>query len=218
VLPDVRSRPRDACERRTAVPFEAVESPGRLDATGPLDPRLQARLTQVSGRPLTRPNRVRLLRDGADTFTAMLELIENAETEILLENYIIRADAVGRAYGEALTTRAQAGVNVRILHDPFGDPLSLLPLHMQFWGSRARLSIHNRPRSTVEYLRAGAIIANSSSRIGRAWLRVACVSPTCGWATVSGSARGATRRYSSRAAALHTRRRSSISSGKMPSP
>jgi cardiolipin synthase len=106
VLPDVRSRPRDACERRTAVSFEAVESPGRLDATGPLDPRLQARLTQVSGRPLTRTNRVRLLRDGADTFTAMLEMIEHAETEVLLENYIIRADAVGRAYGEALTTQS----------------------------------------------------------------------------------------------------------------
>ncbi len=143
-----------ACERRTAIPFEAVDAPGRLDPIGPLDPRLQARLTQASGRPLTRTNRVRLLRDGADTFTAMLELIENAETELLLENYIIRADAAGRAFGAALTTRAQASVDVRILHDPFGDPLSLLPLHLQFWGSPARLSIYNPPRPTPAYLRA----------------------------------------------------------------
>ena len=59
----------------TAVLFEAVESPGRLDATGPLDPRLQARLTQVSGRRLTRTKRVRLLRDGADT-RCVVQLLE----------------------------------------------------------------------------------------------------------------------------------------------
>ncbi|MEY4637377.1 MAG: hypothetical protein RJA55_3175 [Acidobacteriota bacterium] len=138
-----------ACERRTTIRFEAVESPGRLDPIGPLDPRLQARLTQVSGRPLTRTNRVRLLRDGADTFTAMLELIEHAETELLIENYIIRADAVGRAFGEAFKTRARVGVDVRILHDPFGDPLSLLSLHLQFWGSRARMSVYTPPRPTL---------------------------------------------------------------------
>lgn len=143
-----------ACEQRTEIPFEAIESPGRLDPIGPLDPRLQERRTQASGCPLTRTNRVRLLRDGADTFTAMLELIENAETEVLLENYIIRADAVGRAFGEALTPRAQAGVDVRILHDPFGDPLSLLSLHLQFWRSPARLSVYNPPRPTPGYLRA----------------------------------------------------------------
>ena len=136
-----------ACERRTAVPFEAVESPGRLDATGPLDPRLQARLTQVSGRPLTRTNRVRLLRDGADTFTAMLELIEHAETEILLENYIIRADAVGRASGEALVTRTQAGVDVRILHDPFGPsrPAHVTVPHASPDSSRSKIIASSRP-------------------------------------------------------------------------
>lgn len=146
--------PGHACEQKPEAPFEAVECPGRLDPVGPLEPGLQARLTRASGRPLTYTNRVRLLRDGADTFTAMLELIENADEEILLDNYIIRADAVGRAYGEALTRRARAGVDVRILHDPFGDLLSVLPLHMQFWRSPARLSVYNPPRPTLGYLRA----------------------------------------------------------------
>ena len=121
-----------ACERRTLAPFDIVDDPGRLDAVGPLDPGLQDRLTRLSGYSATRTNRVRLLRDGADTFTAMLELIEDAETEVLLENYILRADAVGYAYGQALIERARDGVSVRILHDPFGDPLSLLPIHWRF--------------------------------------------------------------------------------------
>lgn len=143
-----------ACERRTDVPFDALESPGHLVPVGPLSPRLQAWLTRLSGHSLTRTNRVRLLRDGADTFVAMLALVEEASTEILLENYIIRADAVGLAYAEALTRRARSGVDVRVLHDPFGDPLSLLPLHLQFRHSEARLSIYNPPRPTLRYLRA----------------------------------------------------------------
>ena len=106
------------------------------------------------GHPVTRTNRVRILRDGADTFTAMLDLIEQAEHEILLENYILRADAVGNAFGEAVRARAKDGLDVRILHDPFGDPLSLFSLHWTFWGSPARLSIYNPPRPTLRYLRA----------------------------------------------------------------
>lgn len=143
-----------ACERRTDAPFEAVESPGHLALKGPLSSALQTQLTRLSGHPVTRTNRVRLLRDGADTFVAMLALVEEASTEVLLENYIIRADSVGRAYADALTTRARSGVDVRVLHDPFGDPLSLLPLHLQFRRSPARLSIYNPPRPTLRYLRA----------------------------------------------------------------
>ena len=143
-----------ACERRVPQPFELIDSPGRLDAVGPLDPRLQGMLSEIAG-PLTRTNRVRLLRDGSDTFTAMLALIDEAEHEILLENYILRADAVGNAFGEAVRTRASESVDVRILHDPFGDLLSLFSLHWTFWGSPARMSVYNPPRPTLRYLRAG---------------------------------------------------------------
>ena len=143
-----------ACERRVADPFGVIDSPGRLDPVGPLDPRLQARITAAAARPLTCTNRVQLLRDGADTFAAMLALIEEAEREILLENYILRADAVGNAFGEAVRARAKDGLDVRILHDPFGDLLSLFSLHWTFWGSPARLSIYNPPRPTLRYLRA----------------------------------------------------------------
>lgn len=142
-----------ACERRVAQPFEFIDSPGAVNPAGPLDRRLQATLSETAG-PLTRTNRVRLLRDGSDTFTAMLALIDEAEQEILLENYILRADAVGNAFGEAVKARASDGIDVRILHDPFGDLLSLFSLHWTFWGSPARMSIYNPPRPTLRYLRA----------------------------------------------------------------
>jgi len=143
-----------ACDRLTSTPLTAVDDPGCLDAAGPLAARVQARLAVLSGSTPTRTNRVRLLRDGSDTFTAMLKLIEGAHEQLLLENYIIRADAIGRAYGRALRWRAQDGVDVRVLHDAFGDALSLLPLHLQFRRSRARLRVYNPPRPTRAYLRA----------------------------------------------------------------
>ena len=43
-----------ACERRGAQPFDLIDSPGRLDAVGPLDPSLQAMLSEdvVGGNSL----------------------------------------------------------------------------------------------------------------------------------------------------------------------
>ena len=168
-----------ACERQAPAPFEMVEAPGRLDPVGPLDPGLQDWLTRMSGRSLTRTNRVRLLRDGTDTFVVMLELIEEAVTEILLENYIIRADAIGHAYGQALRRRAREHVDVRILHDPFGGLLSMLSLHWQFGHSPARLSVYNPPRPTLRYLRAGRdhrkLIVQDRSRLVAGGLCIADV-------------------------------------------
>jgi cardiolipin synthase len=64
---------------------------------------------------------VRLLRDGAEAFPAMLACIASAEEEILLEMYWIGADAVGARFREALAERAEAGVKVRVIHDAVGS-------------------------------------------------------------------------------------------------
>ncbi len=65
-------------------------------------------------------NRVRLLRDGAATFDAMLELIAAARTSVAIEQYIFRGDEVGRRFAEALGAAAERGVAVRVLADWFG--------------------------------------------------------------------------------------------------
>ena len=66
-------------------------------------------------------DRVRLLRDGAAAFPAMLESIASATTEILLEMYWIGADAVGERFREALVERARAGVRVCVVYDSVGS-------------------------------------------------------------------------------------------------
>jgi cardiolipin synthase len=64
---------------------------------------------------------VRLLRDGAQAFPAMLEAIASAAREVLLEMYWIGADPVGVAFRDALAERARAGVTVRVIHDAVGS-------------------------------------------------------------------------------------------------
>ena len=66
-------------------------------------------------------NRVTLLRDGAQTFPAMLEAIGEAKREILLEMYWFASDRVGRQFAEALSLRAEAGVKVRVIYDAVGS-------------------------------------------------------------------------------------------------
>jgi len=59
--------------------------------------------------------------DSPAALAAMLEVIAEAEHWIHFENYIIRDDATGRRFGEALATRARAGVKVRVLYDGIGS-------------------------------------------------------------------------------------------------
>lgn len=64
---------------------------------------------------------VRLLRDGADAYPAMLAAIAAAEQEVVLEFYWFGSDAVGRQFCDALAERARAGVMVRVVFDAFGS-------------------------------------------------------------------------------------------------
>jgi cardiolipin synthase A/B len=78
-------------------------------------------LTRAAGTRLVPGNAVRLLFDGPEAFPAMLDTIAQAERWLHFENYIIRSDATGWRFAEALAGRARAGVTVRLLYDWFGS-------------------------------------------------------------------------------------------------
>jgi cardiolipin synthase len=66
-------------------------------------------------------NRVRLLRDGAEAYPRMLEAIAQAERHIQLEMYLFADDSVGRRFADALSERARAGIEIRVLYDAAGS-------------------------------------------------------------------------------------------------
>jgi cardiolipin synthase len=69
----------------------------------------------------TEGNRVDLYETGRDGLAAMLAAIEGARRRVHLETYILRADATGRRFLDALARRARTGVEVRVLYDGFGS-------------------------------------------------------------------------------------------------
>ncbi len=77
-------------------------------------------LSRAAGAPLVAGNRVQLLIDGSAHFEAWAAMIESARHDVLLENYIIADDAVGRRFRDLLIERARAGVHVAVIHDWFG--------------------------------------------------------------------------------------------------
>lgn len=70
-------------------------------------------------------HRLAILRDGEQTFAAMLAAIRSARRSICLETYILRDDKTGARFGQALLERARAGVEVNVLYDAWGSSLSI---------------------------------------------------------------------------------------------
>ena len=80
------------------------------------------RAAPTAGTPIVvGDDRVRLLRDGAEAYPAMLAAIGAARREIVLEMYWFGSDAVGRIFVDALAARARDGVTVRVIFDAIGS-------------------------------------------------------------------------------------------------
>ncbi|MCL2161238.1 MAG: cardiolipin synthase ClsB [Betaproteobacteria bacterium] len=65
-------------------------------------------------------NTITLLENGEAFFPALLQAIDSAQQEILLQTYIFATDATGRRIADALARAAARGVSVRVLVDGFG--------------------------------------------------------------------------------------------------
>jgi cardiolipin synthase len=58
---------------------------------------------------------------GEPLYAAMLTAIESARERILFETYIIKSDAVGRRFKDALVAAAARGVDVYVIYDGFAN-------------------------------------------------------------------------------------------------
>src|SRR5215471_17066434 len=105
----------------TAAP--AVPQPIHDPPSTAIAVRLPARLSPYA-RTLQRwrPGcEVTVLRDGGETYPAMLAALAAAERSICFETYILAADATGDRFKAALIERARAGVAVRVIYDAVGS-------------------------------------------------------------------------------------------------
>jgi cardiolipin synthase len=70
---------------------------------------------------LTVDNSIRLLINGRETFSAMLEAIASSKDYVHLEFYRIEPDNLGTEFKELLKQKAKEGVKVRVIYDDVGS-------------------------------------------------------------------------------------------------
>lgn len=83
--------------------------------------QLSNMIRTTTGFPLTTARTLRLLVDGEQTFTAILEAVANATHHIHLEYYIYDPDEIGMTLRDLLIAKAEEGVKVRLLVDGIGS-------------------------------------------------------------------------------------------------
>jgi cardiolipin synthase len=97
-----------------------------VDQTAPGDPAadpltpLEYAIGRLTGLSAESGNRAELLRNGDETYPAMLAAIDAAERSVGLASYIFRDDLAGRPFIEALARAKNRGVQVRVLLDGIG--------------------------------------------------------------------------------------------------
>jgi cardiolipin synthase len=85
------------------------------------DSQFRRSIGALLGPPLIPGNRVDTLVNGDRIFPSMLEAIRSARKTITFETYIYWSGDVGKAFADALSERARAGVKVHILVDWVGS-------------------------------------------------------------------------------------------------
>ena len=93
-------------------------APDAPDA-GPLTP-LEYAIGRLTGLSAETGNRITLMRNGDNTYPAMLAAIDAAEKSVGLASYIFRDDAAGMPFIQALIRAHRRGVAVRVLIDGIG--------------------------------------------------------------------------------------------------
>jgi len=103
---------------RTCV--DAMRPHATGEACLSLDPGARAALERLAHSPWTHGNRATLLIDGARTFDAIHAAIDAAREYVLVQFYILRDDATGRAFRQRLLDAAARGVRVHLMYDEIG--------------------------------------------------------------------------------------------------
>jgi cardiolipin synthase len=128
-----------------AADFPALE---RTERTS----RFRRTLEGVVGIPATEGNRVTVLHNGCEIFSAMLEAIRGAERTIDFLTFVYWKGQIGTDVAEALCLRARAGVRVRVLLDAWGsrpierqlvDQMIGAGVHLRWFRPLGRLQLGN---------------------------------------------------------------------------
>ncbi|MFS0782866.1 cardiolipin synthase [Bacillus sp. 1P06AnD] len=115
----------------------------------------------LGNSPISFATETKILTNGNETFSAIIEELKKAKHHIHMEYYIVRDDHIGRDIKKVLLERASQGVKVRFMYDAVGAwtlPRSYLddlrnggievarfgPVRMPFLNSKANFRNHRK--------------------------------------------------------------------------
>ena len=99
------------------------------------------KILNFSGVPDARSNQViQLLPTGVDAYKKLIKLIQGAEKSIYITTFIFGNDPVGKAIVAALSEKAKAGVEIRLLVDSLGAAWVRLPSFKDFKASGGKIA------------------------------------------------------------------------------
>jgi cardiolipin synthase len=113
---------------------------------------LAHRLWRIGAARVSTGNREALLRNGPDTFDAMLARIAAARERVSLESYIVHSDAVGERFAPALIDAAQRGVRTRVIFDWIGSRSTTRRFVRRLRSGGVEVGIFNRPSLRTRWL------------------------------------------------------------------
>jgi len=100
----------------------------------------------LAGAPVRPGNRVQILRNGVETFPAMLEAIASARRTIDFSSYIYWPGAITERFTAALVERARAGVEVNFLLDAYGSAKRLHDHVERLENAGVKVALFRSPR------------------------------------------------------------------------
>ena len=116
----VSRREKDSRLHRVLKEKMRVVDPWRIDLTNDRGGGIRA-VEALAELPVLRGNAVELLVDGPAIFESIFRGIEQAESYILVQFYIVKDDGVGRELRDRLMGRAREGIRVFFLYDEVGS-------------------------------------------------------------------------------------------------
>ncbi len=117
----------------------------KVPLSGPAALLLERAMDRAAGSPRIDGNALRLQFEGSMAFDSWLEAIDSAERFVHFENYVLRNDPVGRAFRDALCSKARRGVQVRVLYDWIGSWATPRKFWKPFRQAGVTVRAFNRP-------------------------------------------------------------------------
>ncbi len=110
-----------ACDQRLSREFCRKLNDYAVNGSPDSEESLTAVYGRITSMPITRGNRIEILKDASAAYPAIFNAVDSAENYVLVSYYSVNDDESGRELKQRLIARARRGIRVYFLYDEIGS-------------------------------------------------------------------------------------------------